>query len=130
MALSCEARSGRETGDRERETLGARHEGIQLKIFVGRMRLAADRPDRADGRAADARREAGIGTAARELALDRQADRGHGLAVAVEELAGGLVLDERVELALDRERRVGARYGRGSDDVLDHRHGDRALRRL
>src|SRR3954452_21683129 len=54
MALSCEARSGRQTGDRERETLGARHQGIQLQIFVRRMRLAADRPDRADRRAADA----------------------------------------------------------------------------
>src|SRR5947207_15368784 len=56
----------------ERQGLRARDERVDHHVFLRRVRLAADRTDRADGRRADARREARIGTAAGELALDFQ----------------------------------------------------------
>src|SRR3954453_5635649 len=37
----------------QRQPLRARHERVDHEIFVRRMRFAADRPDRADGRGAD-----------------------------------------------------------------------------
>src|SRR5260370_8638936 len=64
-----------EPHDRQRQRLGAGHDRIHLEIFLRRMRAAADRADGADGGSADARREAGVGAAAAEYALNRLANR-------------------------------------------------------
>ena len=93
------------------------------------MRLAADGADGAERRAADARGEARIGAAAGELAVERPAEILHRRPVGVEQRLRALVLDERLELALDRERRRGARHGRAGDDLLDAAHGVGAVRR-
>src|SRR5216684_7685398 len=80
------ARSPRiEPHDRERQRLGAGHDRIHLEIFLRRMRPAADRADGADGGGADARREAGVGTAAREYAFNRLAERAGARRVMLEQ---------------------------------------------
>jgi len=56
--------------DRERERLGARDDAVEFEIFLLGMSIAADGADAANRRRADARREAGIGAAAGEFALD------------------------------------------------------------
>src|SRR5438876_12154546 len=57
--------------DRQRQRLRARHDAVELEIFLRRMREAAHRAEAADGRRADRGGEAGIGAAAGELALQR-----------------------------------------------------------
>ena len=55
--------------------LRARHEGVDLQVLLGRVRIAADGTDPAQRRAADAGREAGIGAPAGEFAGDPQTRR-------------------------------------------------------
>jgi hypothetical protein len=46
--------------DRQRKSLGARDQRANFQILLGGVGIAADRPNRAQARAADRRREAGI----------------------------------------------------------------------
>src|SRR4051812_10275697 len=101
--------------NRECQRLRARHERVDHEIFVRRVRFAADRSDRADGRGADRGGEAGIRAAAAELACDFEADVACATRIVLEEPLRIGRLDQRLELACDRESSAGPGHMRRLD---------------
>ena len=92
----------RHAQDRQCHGLRARHQGVDLQVFLGRVGVGADRAHAAQRRAADAGREARVGAATGELALDVQAGIGGGRLVAVEQLVRLRRRRHGQELAVDR----------------------------
>src|SRR3954465_15013862 len=103
----------------QRQRLRARHQRVDHQILIRRVRLAADRPDRAHGRGAARGGEAVTRAAAAELAFDLEADVARATRIVLEQTLRIWRLDQRLELACDCKCRAGARHSGGLDDLPD-----------
>src|SRR5262249_10731810 len=112
---------GWQTQDRQGHGLRPRHQGVNLQVLVGRVRVATDGTAPAQRRAANTRGEARVGASARELALHPQTGIAGGCLVALEQRVGFGRGRYGQELALDREFRGRARDRGGVDDLLHSR---------